>query len=201
MNMNDKILEKKRQIKNLQRQQRRNKRKKRKIKLLKLGGLFLILNLLDETQEVILGFLKKYKNLSEIEKNEYKFIGKAILSQNNKKYYSEDFQERKKMFYKMIKKAALFEKIKIHKEDPTILLGFLNSYKNLSEIEKNKFFDDGKKEFINKSNLLSNEEKLELLKLSIYQKKDLTSILKKNYQKTIHDLQKYEFEEIKKILM
>ena len=37
------------------------------------------------------------------------------------------------MFYLMITKAALLENLNIHLEDPRIILGFLNKYKDLTK--------------------------------------------------------------------
>ena len=81
-----KILKKKREIRNLRKQQKREnnrKRKERKIKLIKLGTLFRILNLLDEKQEVMLGFLEKYLKLTITEKEKLRVIGDKILSKIN----------------------------------------------------------------------------------------------------------------------
>ena len=122
-----KILKKKREIRNLRKQQKREnnrKRKERKIKLIKLGTLFRILNLLDEKQEVMLGFLEKYLKLTITEKEKLRIVGDKILSENKLKSYDDDLNDRKKMFYLMIRKAALLEKLNIHLEDPRIILGF-----------------------------------------------------------------------------
>ena len=97
-----KILKKKKEIRNLRKQQKREnnrKRKERKIKLIKLGTLFCILNLLDEKQEVMLGFLEKYLKLTITEKEKLRVIGDKILSENKLKSYDDDLNDRKKMFY------------------------------------------------------------------------------------------------------
>lgn len=145
-----KILKKKREIRNLRKQQKREnnrKRKERKIKLIKLGTLFRILNLLDEKQEVMLGFLEKYLKLTITEKEKLRVIGDKILSENKLKSYDDDLNDRKKMFYLMIRKAALLEKLNIHLEDPRIILGFINKYKDLTKDEKIKLEGRGKELF------------------------------------------------------
>lgn len=105
------------------------KRRERKKKLIKLGTLFFILDLLDEPQEIMLGFLKNYKDLSENEKEKYCEIGTEILATREQKKYPEAISEYKRMLHKMITKSSLLEKEKIHLENPNTILGFLNSYK------------------------------------------------------------------------
>ena len=119
ISLTKKIIKTKRQIKKLA----IKKRQERKIHLIQLGTLFNIMDLLNESQEVMLGFLEKYKDLSYQEKQEYFLIGERILSERDTENYDNDFNERKKMFFLMIRKAALLEKLKIHSENPKIILG------------------------------------------------------------------------------
>lgn len=208
-----KILKKKRKIRNLRKQQKREnnrKRKERKIKLIKLGTLFRILNLLDEKQEVMLGFLEKYLKLTITEKEKLRVIGDKILSENklneNKlKSYDDDLNDRKKMFYLMIRKAALLEKLNIHLEDPRIILGFLNKYKDLTKEEKLKLEERGKKLFTPSEKKIfgttENEEatdkqKVEVLVYLQNKKIDSTKFLKERYNTSIHGLKRIQAEEI-----
>ena len=203
-----KILKKKKEIRNLRKQQKREnnrKRKERKIKLIKLGTLFCILNLLDEKQEVMLGFLEKYLKLTITEKEKLRVIGDKILSENKLKSYDDDLNDRKKMFYLMIRKAALLEKLNIHLEDPRIILGFLNKYKDLIKEEKLKLEERGKELFTpsEKKTLgtIENEEatdkqKVEVLVYLQNKKIDSTKFLKERYNTSIHGLKKFQAEEI-----
>lgn len=206
-----KILKKKREIRNLRKQQKREnarKRKERKIKLIKLGTLFRILNLLDEKQEVMLGFLEKYLKLTITEKEKLRVIGDKILSENKLKSYDDDLNDRKKMFYLMIRKAALLEKLNIHLEDPRIILGFLNKYKDLIKEEKLKLEERGKELFTpsEKKTLgtIENEEatdkqKVEVLVYLQNKKIDSTKFLKERYNTSIHGLKRIQAEEILKV--
>lgn len=208
-----KILKKKRKIRNLRKQQKREnnrKRKERKIKLIKLGTLFRILNLLDEKQEVMLGFLEKYLKLTITEKEKLRVIGDKILSENklneNKlKSYDDDLNDRKKMFYLMIRKAALLEKLNIHLEDPRIILGFLNKYKDLTKEEKLKLEERGKKLFTpsekktlgtTENEEATNKQKVEVLVYLQNKKIDSTKFLKERYNTSIHGLKRIQAEEI-----
>lgn len=203
-----KILKKKRKIRNLRKQQKREnnrKRKERKIKLIKLGTLFRILNLLDEKQEVMLGFLEKYLKLTITEKEKLRVIGDKILSENKLKSYDDDLNDRKKMFYLMIRKAALLEKLNIHLEDPRIILGFLNKYKDLTKEEKLKLEERGKKLFTPSEKKIfgttENEEatdkqKVEVLVYLQNKKIDSTKFLKERYNTSIHGLKRIQAEEI-----
>lgn len=208
-----KILKKKREIRNLRKQQKREnnrKRKERKIKLIKLGTLFRILNLLDEKQEVMLGFLEKYLKLTITEKEKLRVIGDKILSENklneNKlKSYDDDLNDRKKMFYLMIRKAALLEKLNIHLEDPRIILGFLNKYKDLTKEEKLKLEERGKKLFTPSEKKIfgttenkeaTDKQKVEVLVYLQNKKIDSTKFLKERYNTSIHGLKRIQAEEI-----
>lgn len=185
----DKIIKTKRQIKKLAIQ----KRQERKIHLIQLGTLFNIMGLLDESQEVMLGFLEKYKKLSYQQKQEYFLIGEKILSEREAKTYDNDLDERKKMFFLMIRKAALLEKLKIHLEDSKIILGYLNTFSQLSEDEKKSLEERGKKFFINKSikdTVISDEEKMKLLKESIIKNINITKFLKDEFNTNIHNIKR-----------
>lgn len=203
-----KILKKKREIRNLRKQQKREnnrKRKERKIKLIKLGTLFRILNLLDEKQEVMLGFLEKYLKLTITEKEKLRVIGDKILSENKLKSYDDDLNDRKKMFYLMIRKAALLEKLNIHLEDPRIILGFINKYKDLTKDEKIKLEGRGKELFTpsekktlgtTENEEATDKQKVEVLIYLQNKKVDSTKFLKERYNTTIHGLKRLQAEEI-----
>ena len=206
-----KILKKKREIRNLRKQQKREnarKRKERKIKLIKLGTLFCILNLLDEKQEVMLGFLEKYLKLTITEKEKLRVIGDKILSENKFKSYDDDLNDRKKMFYLMIRKAALLEKLNIHLENPRIILGFLNKYKDLTKEEKLKLEERGKELFTpsekktlgtTENEEATDKQKVEVLIYLKNKKIDSTKFLKERYNTSIHGLKRIQAEEILKV--
>lgn len=203
-----KILKKKREIRNLRKQQKREnnrKRKERKIKLIKLGTLFRILNLLDEKQEIMLGFLERYLKLTVPEKEKLRVIGDKILSENKLKSYDDDLNDRKKMFYLMIRKAALLEKLNIHLEDPRIILGFLNKYKDLTKEEKLKLEERGKELFTpsekktlgtTENEEATDKQKVEVLIYLQNKKIDSTKFLKERYNTSIHGLKRIQAEEI-----
>lgn len=200
----EKINRKKRELKKLRKKEIKDKRQKRKIKLIKLGTLFLITNLLDETQEKIVGYLEKFLYLSIVDRNKLILTGEKILEKKEKiEYEMEDISKRKNMFFKMIRKGALVEKLKIHMEDPKILLGYISSYKNLSMEEKKALEERGKiilsaenKKLDNQ--VISEKEKIDLLKKSFLMKIDLTKLLKENYNLTIHEVKKNQINEIMK---
>lgn len=203
-----KILKKKREIRNLRKKQKKEnnrKRKERKIKLIKLGTLFRILNLLDGKQEVMLGFLEKYLKLTITEKEKLRVIGDKILSENKLKSYDDDLNDRKKMFYLMIRKAALLEKLNIHLEDPRIILGFLNKYKDLTKEEKLKLEERGKELFTpsekktlgtTENEEATDKQKVEVLVYLQNKKIDSTKFLKERYNTSIHGLKRLQAEEI-----
>ena len=205
-----KILKKKREIRNLRKQQKREnnrKRKERKIKLIKLGTLFRILNLLDEKQEIMLGFLERYLKLTVPEKEKLRVIGDKILSENKLKSYDDDLNDRKKMFYLMIRKAALLEKLNIHLEDPRIILGFLNKYKDLTKEEKLKLEERGKELFTpsekktlgtTENEEATDKQKVEVLIYLQNKKIDSTKFLKERYNTSIHGIKRFQAEEILK---
>lgn len=207
-----KILKKKREIRNLRKKQKREnakKRKERKIKLIKLGTLFRILDLLDEKQEIMLGFLERYLKLTMVEKEKLRVIGDKILSENKLKSYDDDLNDRKKMFYLMIRKAALLEKLNIHLEDPRIILGFLNKYKDLTKDEKLKLEERGKELFTpsekktlgtTENEEATDKQKVEVLIYLQNKKIDSTKFLKERYNTSIHGLKRIQAEEIIKSL-
>ena len=206
-----KILKKKREIRNLRKKQKREnaeKRKERKIKLIKLGTLFRILNLLDEKQEVMLGFLEIYLKLTVLEKEKLRVVGDKILSENKLKSYDDDLNDRKKMFYLMIRKAALLEKLNIHLEDPRIILGFINKYKDLTKDEKLKLEERGKELFTpsekktlgtTENEEATDKQKVEVLVYLQNKKIDSTKFLKERYNTSIHGLKRIQAEEILKV--
>lgn len=185
----NKIIKTKRQIKKLA----IKKRQERKIHLIQLGTLFNIMDLLDESQEVMLGFLEKYKKLSYQQKQEYFLIGEKILSEREAKTYDDNLDERKKMFFLMIRKAALLEKLKIHLEDSKTILGYLNTFSQLSSEEKKSLEERGKEIFINKpirDTIISDEEKMKILKESIIKNINITKFLKDEFNTTIHNIKR-----------
>lgn len=206
-----KILKKKREIRNLRKKQKREnakKRKERKIKLIKLGTLFRILDLLDEKQEIMLGFLERYLKLTMVEKEKLRVIGDKILSENKLKSYDDDLNDRKKMFYLMIRKAALLEKLNIHLEDPRIILGFINKYKDLTKDEKLKLEERGKELFTpsekktlgtTENEEATDKQKVEVLVYLQNKKIDSTKFLKERYNTSIHGLKRIQAEEILKV--
>ena len=205
-----KILKKKREIRNLRKQQKREnnrKRKERKIKLIKLGTLFRILNLLDEKQEIMLGFLERYLKLTVPEKEKLRIVGDKILNENKLKRYDDDLNDRKKMFYLMIRKAALLEKLNIHLEDPRIILGFINEYKDLTKEEKLKLEERGKELFApsekktlgtTENEEATDKQKVEVLIYLQNKKIDSTKFLKERYNTSIHGIKRFQAEEILK---
>lgn len=200
-----KIQRKKRELKKLMSNKSKEKRKIRKEKLIKLGTLFFILDLLDEPQENILGYLSEYKNLPENIKYSFSEIGENILENKDQKSYNDiDIQDRKYLFYRMIRKSALLEKLKLHLEDPNIIIGYLSHYKKTSEEDKKIFFEKGVEIFSNgrkNDTIISDEEKLNLLKKSFILKIDLTKFLRENYNLNIHEIKKSQYENILKNML
>ncbi|MDY2801260.1 MAG: hypothetical protein SOV59_08390 [Fusobacterium mortiferum] len=185
----NKIIKTKRQIRKLAIQ----KRKERKIHLIQLGTLFNIMELLEESQELILAFLEKYKELSYQQKQEYFLIGEKILSERKAKTYDDDLDKRKKMFFLMIRKAALLEKLKIHLEDSKIILGYLNTFSQLSPKDREILEKRGKELFGNKpieDPIISDEDKMKILRESIIKNINITKLLKDEFNTTIHSIRK-----------
>ena len=159
--------------------------------------------MLDEPQETMIAFLEQYKKLSIKEKEEYNLKGQEILFNTPKESYDPN---KKKMFYRMIRKSALLEKLKIHLENPNILMGYISIYKTLTEKQKEDYFIEGKKLFRNsykklEKEIISDTEKLELLKLSFEVKIDLTNFLKINFKTDIHNITKDKISEIKEKIL
>lgn len=198
-----KIEKKKKEISKLKMQiikSKKIKRLKRKEKLIKLGSLFFILDLLEEKQDLILGFLLEYKQLNNFEKEKLLLIGKEILLNKKNKKYSEDIREKKLTLHKMIKKSALLEKLKIHLEDPNIILGYLNTYKEKIKNNKEKYEKIGIELLKDNNEIISDEQKLKILKISLENKINITKILKEKYNKDIHNLKINEYLEIIELL-
>ena len=203
-NLDEKITKKQKSLRALKKKYSLKKRQQRKIKLIKLGTLFSIAGLLEESQEKMVAYLEKYLLLDDTKKKELLQIGSELLTEENESFY-EKYSEfsRKKILFFMIRKAALLEKLKIQMEDPKIILGYLSQFKFLSEIEKEELEKRGCKLFIknnnqNKENIISDEEKLKLLKLSIQHNIDITRVLKEEYNCTIHSLKKFQLEKLLK---
>ena len=104
------------------------------------------------------------------------------------------------MFFLMIRKAALLEKLKIHLEDSKIILGYLNTFSQLSSEEKKSLEKRGKEIFINKpirDTIISDEEKMKILKESIIKNINITKLLKDEFNTTIHNIKKSQVALIK----
>lgn len=203
-NLDEKIAKKQKSLRALKKKYSLKKRQQRKIKLIKLGTLFSIADLLEESQEKMVAYLEKYLLLDDNKKKELVQIGSELLAEENESFY-EKYSEfsRKKILFLMIRKAALLEKLKIQMEDPKIILGYLSHYKFLSRIEKEELKKRGYELFTkdnnkNRESIISDEEKLKLLKLSILHNIDLTKILKEEYNCTIHSLKKFQLEKLLK---
>lgn len=199
----NKIERRKNEIINLKvnvRKERKKNRTRRKEKLINLGTLFLILNLLEEEQNTILGFLFKYKKLNLFEKEKFIESGENILLNNNKQNYSENLEERKIMFYKMIRKSALLEKLKIHLDDPKMILGYLNTYKDKSNKDKEEYTQIGINIFNKVNKIITDEQKLEILRISTNKRINITKLLKEKYKKNIHLINESEYLEIINII-
>lgn len=190
--LENKILKNRRKIKKLNAQ----KRKERKQKLIKLGTLFNVLDLLDVEQDIMLGYIYKYKENIYKNKEILREKGNNILKNHKKITYPNDSFYIKRMFYKMIRKAALFEKLKLHKEDPNILIAFLDNFKNIDDVEKNELKEIGYFVFFKKNKIITDDEKLQLLKFSIKNNINLQKILN-DKKTTIHTLTYEILEKIK----
>lgn len=168
------------------------KRKKRAKKLIKLGTLFEIENLVKEDKNLLLGYLMEFQLISEIEKEKLKIHGNEQIEKSRlEKIESleileqKSYLEKKKRLHELITVGALFEKVKIHKEDPRILLGYLIQLKNVSSEKRNKLKQLGKKEFekIQKARTVpTKEEILDLFKHYMIKEKDLMQEIWEKYQ-------------------
>ena len=203
-NLDEKITKKQKILRALKKKYSLKKRQQRKIKLIKVGTLFSITDLLEESQEKMVAYLEKYLLLDETKKKELLQIGSKLLAKENESFY-EKYSEfsRKKILFLMIRKAALLEKLKIQMEDPKIILGYLSHYKFLSGIEKEELEKRGCELFTkdnnkNRESIISDEEKLKLLKLSIQYNIDITKILKEEYNCTIHSLKRSQLKNLLK---
>lgn len=203
-NLDEKITKKQKSLRALKKKYSLKKRQQRKIKLIKLGTLFSIADLLEESQEKMVAYLEKYLLLDDSKKKEFFQVGSELLAKENESFYEKHPEfSRKKILFLMIRKAALLDKLKIQMEDPKIILGYLSHYKFLSGIEKEELEKRGYELFTKNNNqniesIISDEEKLKLLKLSIQHNIDITKILKEEYNCTIHSLKKFQLEKILK---
>ena len=152
----------------------------------------------------MVAYLEKYLLLDDSKKKELLQIGSELLAEENESFY-EKYSEfsRKKILFLMIRKAALLEKLKIQMEDPKVILGYLSQFKFLSDIEKEKLEKRGCELFIKNNNqniesIISDEEKLKLLKLSVQHNIDITKILKEEYNCTIHSLKRSQLKNLLK---
>lgn len=208
-NFDEKIAQKKKSIRALKRKYALKKRQERKIKLIKLGTLFSIANLLEESQEKMVAYLEKYLLLGSEEKKKFGEEGSKLLKKETESFTEKYPQfSRKKIFFLMIRKAALLEKLKLQMEDPKIILGYISHYNSLSDTEKETLEKRGhelllKHNKIDEDAVISDTEKLELLKLSIQHNINITKILKEQFNVSIHTLRKSQFliliEKIKKL--
>lgn len=203
-NLDEKIAKKQKSLRALKKKYSLKKRQQRKIKLIKLGTLFSIADLLEESQEKMVAYLEKYLLLDDSKKKEFFQVGSELLAKENESFYEKHPEfSRKKILFLMIRKAALLDKLKIQMEDPKIILGYLSHYKFLSGIEKEELEKRGCELFTKNNNqniesIISDEEKLKLLKFSIQHNIDITKILKEEYNCTIHSLKKFQLEKLLK---
>lgn len=163
----------------------KEKRRIRKNKLIKLGTLFLITELLEESQDTMLGFLNNFEP-----KDEYLEEGEKFLKTRERINYPEYYDDKRILFYKMIRKSALLEKLNIHNNNPNIILGYLLKYKRLEKEQLEKYNLAGKELFkVNPGKRASDEEKIELLRLCIKKGIDLNKILREKYDGlSIHNI-------------
>jgi len=149
----------------------KEKRRIRKNKLIKLGTLFLITELLEESQDTMLGFLNNFEP-----KDEYLEEGERFLKTRERINYPEYYDDKRILFYKMIRKSALLEKLNLHNLNPKNILGYLLKYKNLNRKEIESYNIIGRMMF-NKTNNrpISDKEKIILLKICITKKLILTN--------------------------
>lgn len=163
----------------------KEKRRIRKNKLIKLGTLFLITELLEESQDTMLGFLNNFEP-----KDEYLEEGERFLKTRERINYPEYYDDKRILFYKMIRKSALLEKLNIHNNNPNIILGYLLKYKRLKKEQLEKYNLAGKELFkVNPGKRASDEEKIELLRLCIKKGIDLNKILREKYDGlSIHNI-------------
>lgn len=175
----------------------KEKRRIRKNKLIKLGTLFLITELLEESQDTMLGFLNNFEP-----KDEYLEEGERFLKARERINYPEYYDDKRILFYKMIRKSALLEKLNIHNNNPNIILGYLLKYKRLEKEQLEKYNLAGKELFkFNPEKRISDEEKIELLRLCIKKGIDLNKILREKYDGlSIHNITFEIISRIKKDL-
>ena len=104
------------------------------------------------------------------------------------------------MFYKMIRKSALLEKLKIHLDDPKMILGYLNTYKDKSNKDKEEYTQIGINIFNKVNKIITDEQKLEILRISTNKRINITKLLKEKYKKNIHLINESEYLEIINII-
>lgn len=194
--IDDELLKKQKKRQRL-RKLKKEQRKIRKNKLIKLGTLFLVAELLEESQDTMLGFLKDFQP-----KDEYLEEGEKFLKNRESISYPEYYDDKRKMFYKMIRKSALLEKLNIHNDNPNTILGYLLKYKGLEKEQLEKYNLAGKELFkVNLGKRASDEEKIELLRLCIKKGIDLNKLLREKYNGvSIHDITFEMINRIKKDL-
>lgn len=168
------------------------KRKKRAKKLIKLGTLFEIENLVKEDKNLLLGYLMEFQLISKIEKDKLKIRGNRQIEESRLEKIESleilegrSYLEKKKRLHELITVGALFEKVKTHKEDPRILLGYLTQLKHVSAEKRNELRQLGKKEFekTQKARIApTKEEILDLFKLYMINSKDLMQEIWEKYQ-------------------
>lgn len=164
---------------------KKEQRKIRKNKLIKLGTLFLVSELLEESQDTMLGFLKDFQP-----KDEYLEEGEKFLKNRESISYPEYYDDKRKLFYKMIRKSALLEKLNIHNDNPNTILGYLLKYKGLEKEQLEEYNLAGKELFkVTPGKRASDEEKIELLRLCIKKGIDLNKLLREKYDGiSIHNI-------------
>ena len=181
------------------------KRKKRAKKLIKLGTLFEIESLVHEDKNLLLGYLMEFQLNDEIAKEKLKINGNRKIEETRlEKIESLEvlegkrYLEKKKRLHELITVGALFEKVKIHKEDPRILLGYLIQLKNVSSERKNELKQLGKTEFekTQKARISpTKDEILVLFKLYLIKRKDLMQEIWEKYQtRNLNSLTFFQYE-------
>ena len=143
----------------------------------------------------MLGYLVGYLKLSSDDKKELKIIGRNFLEQKTNISYKDKYDNLKNLFFLMIRKSALLEKLKIHLENPEVILGFLTKF-NWNKVDE--YQKKGKELFDKKqyNKIISDAQKLELIKLFLVKNIDSTSYIFDKFKKTIHSLTYMEYKKI-----
>ncbi|MGK4198876.1 hypothetical protein [Fusobacterium sp. HC1336] len=195
-----KITKELKRLKKLKIKLSKEKRKKRKEKLIKLGTLFYICNLLEVEQETMLGYLISLKKINLEKIKELEKLGEKVLDSKPNLKYPETLLEKKKLFWKMIRKSALLEKIKLDKFSPKAILGYLNNFNNISEEKLEEYKQIGSSLLKRKIENATDTEKMLLLKMSILKKIDISKMIKEKFKTDIHNITVLQYQELRKEL-